>query len=175
MLILIYYALAIAAYSIFLIQFLISAFGGSDLDTDIDFDGDGTMDLTWGDIFSFKGLIHFLMGFAGWLSLTSYNSGTIHWYDYLIALGLGVGFVFLLVYVGKGLMKLQHEPTGVKGWDFVGHNAYISVIPNEPDTYYVNVPDYGEEIKVVSRSGAKYKLADEVVIISYEDGKYSIQ
>ena len=60
-------------------------------------------------------------------------------------------------------------------WDFVGHNAYISVIPNEPDTYYVNVPDYGEEIKVVSRSTKKYKLADEVMIISYEDGKYFIQ
>lgn len=171
----IYYALAIAAYSIFLIQFIISIFGGSDLDTDIDFDGDGTIDLTWGDIFSFKGLIHFLMGFAGWLSLTAYNSGTIHWYDYLIALGLGVGFVFLLVYLGKGLMKLQHEPSGAKGWDFVGHNAYISIIPEEPNIYYVNVPDYSEEIKVVSRSGKKYKLADEVMIISYEDGQYFIQ
>ena len=171
----IYYALAIAAYSIFLIQFIVSVMGGSDLDMDIDFDGDGMMDLTWGDIFSFKGLIHFLMGFAGWLSLTAYNSGTIQWYDYLIALGIGIGFVVLLIYVGKGLMKLQHEPSSASGWDLVGHDAYISVVPNEPDTYYVNVPDYSQEIKVVSRSGAKYKLADEVVILSYEDGKYFIK
>lgn len=171
----IYYALAIAAYSIFLIQFIVSVMGGSDLDMDIDFDGDGMMDLTWGDIFSFKGLIHFLMGFAGWLSLTAYNGGTIQWYDYLIAFGIGIGFVVLLIYVGKGLMKLQHEPSGASGWDLVGHDAYISVVPNEPDTYYVNVPDYSQEIKVVSRSGAKYKLADEVVILSYEDGKYFIK
>ena len=39
----IYYSLAIAAYSIFLIQFIISVCGCTDLDMDIDFDGDGKM------------------------------------------------------------------------------------------------------------------------------------
>ena len=69
----IYYSLAILAYSIFLTQFVISMLGGSDMDTDIDFDGDGFGELSWSDIFSFKGIIHFLMGFAGWLSLRSMN------------------------------------------------------------------------------------------------------
>ena len=53
----IYYSLAIAAYSIFLIQFIIAVTGGSDLDMDIAFDGDGVGDLSCGDIFSFKGII----------------------------------------------------------------------------------------------------------------------
>ena len=172
----IYYSLAIAAYSIFLIQFLIAMFGGSDLDTDIDFDGDGAMDLTWGDIFSFKGLIHFLMGFAGWLSLTAARGVAISWYDYLIALAIGIGFVFMLVFLGKLLMKLRQENTGVSGWDFVGHDGYITVVcSDEPYTYYVMLKDLSsQEIKVYSRCEKKYKLADEVTITCYENGKYFI-
>ena len=172
----IYYSLAIAAYSIFLIQFLIAMFGGSDMDMDIDFDGDGAMDLTWGDIFSFKGLIHFLMGFAGWLSLTAAKGSPIVWYDYLIAIGLGIVFVLMLVFLGRLLMKLRQEPTGASGWDFVGHDGYITVVcSDEPHTYYMMLKDLGsQELKVYSRGGETYKLADEVTIICYEDGKYFI-
>jgi hypothetical protein len=172
----IYYSLAIAAYSIFLIQFFVAMFGGSDMDADIDFDGDGAMDLTWGDIFSFKGLIHFLMGFAGWLSLTAAKGSPILWYDYVIALAIGVGFVLMLVFLGKLLMKLRQEPTGTSGWDYVGHDGFITVVcSDEPDVYYVMLKDLGStELKVYSRSKTKYKLASEVTIISYEDGKYFI-
>lgn len=170
----IYYSLAIAAYSIFLIQFCISFFGGSDIDTDIDFDGDGFGDVNWSDIFSFKGIIHFLMGFAGWLSLMEYTS-YIAWYDYAIALGLGVAFVVILLFVGRALLKLKYEPTGQTAQDFVGHKAVITIIDSEDESYYASVPDFnGQEIKVFSTLKYDLNIGDEVTIASYEDGKYFI-
>lgn len=168
----IYYSLAIVAYSIFLIQFIISVCGCTDLDMDIDFDGDGISDMSWGDIFSFKGIIHFLMGFAGWLSLISYT-GTVVWYDYLIAIALGIVFVVVLMYVGLLLLRLKHEPVGQTTQDYLGHKGVISIVSDEENAYYVTMQDFGGyELKVYSNE--KYKLGDEVIINSYTDGKYFI-
>lgn len=170
----IYYSLAIAAYSIFLIQFIIAVTGGSDLDMDIDFDGDGVGDLSWGDIFSFKGIIHFLMGFAGWLSLTSYT-GHVVWYDYLIALAFGVGFVLVLFYLGLLLLKLKQEPTGASSKDFIGQKGVITIVcSDEPNTYYVTLTgNAGTELKVHSLN-EEHKLGDEVIIQAYENEQFYI-
>lgn len=53
----VYYLLAATSYGIFIVQFVLSWFGG---DTDLDVDGE--IDMNVGDIVSFKGFIHFLMG-----------------------------------------------------------------------------------------------------------------
>lgn len=170
----IYYSLAIIAYSIFLVQFIMAMCGGTDLDMDIDFDGDGIGDLSWGDIFSFKGLIHFLMGFAGWLSLSSLNGG-IAWYDYLIAIALGLVFVIVLFYVGMLLLKLKHEPTGETAKDFIGHTGVVTIVCDDDQyAYYVSMPDFGgQEIKVYSYK-YRYDLGDKIKISSYENGKYFV-
>lgn len=60
----VYYLLAAISYGIFLVQFILSWFGG---DTDLDVDLDGELDMNVSDIVSFKGLIHFIMGASGWL------------------------------------------------------------------------------------------------------------
>ena len=62
-----YYILGIISYGIFIVQFILSNLGFGDTDIDIDLDGDIDFDVS--DLLSFKGLIHFLMGFSGWLSL----------------------------------------------------------------------------------------------------------
>lgn len=53
---------ALVATGIFLLQFVISVFFG---DLDMDVDGDANADFDLGSLFSFKGLVHFLIGF-GW-------------------------------------------------------------------------------------------------------------
>ena len=62
----VYYIIGGVAYGIFILQFIISWVAG-ELDVDVDFDGDADFDI--GDVVSFKGLIHFLMGFGGWTSI----------------------------------------------------------------------------------------------------------
>ncbi len=54
----VYYIIGGVAYGI--LQFIISWVAG---ELDVDFDGDADFDI--GDVVSFKGLIHFLMGFGG--------------------------------------------------------------------------------------------------------------
>ena len=74
-----YYVLGIISYSIFIVQFILSNLGFGDTDIDIDLDGDADFDVS--DLLSFKGLIHFLMGFSGWLML----SGTVNVFTIVIA------------------------------------------------------------------------------------------
>ena len=52
---------ALVSTGIFLLQFVISVFFG---DLDMDVDGDANADFDLGSLFSFKGLVHFLIGAA---------------------------------------------------------------------------------------------------------------
>ena len=94
----VYYLLAAISYGIFLVQFILSWFGG---DTDLDVDLDGELDMNVSDIVSFKGLIHFIMGASGWLCVKQSISHSVEWYDYLIALVCGILFVVILYYLYK--------------------------------------------------------------------------
>lgn len=64
----VYYLLAAISYGIFLVQFILSWFGG---DTDLDVDLDGELDMNVSDIVSFKGLIHFIMELVDGFVLSS--------------------------------------------------------------------------------------------------------
>ena len=59
-----YTILFIVVMSLFVIKLIISIFGG-DFDMDVDFDGNTDFDSS--SAFSFKGLLHFLVGFSSYL------------------------------------------------------------------------------------------------------------
>ena len=69
---------ALVSTGIFLLQFVISVFFG---DLDMDVDGDANVDFDLGSLFSFKGLVHFLIGF-GW---TRVLFGGDTWQTYALA------------------------------------------------------------------------------------------
>lgn len=165
-----YYALTGTVYAIFLIQFLLALLG-ADADVDIDFDADGTADIGWSDILSFKGLIHFLMGFGGWLSVMGYNRGTFVWYDYLIALGFGICFFLSLYYLGKSMLKLESKPTQLTGKDLIGTEAIVTVVSADSN-YYIGLVD-GREY--MAKACKKFSPGDKVVIADYVNGMYIIQ
>ena len=71
----IFMLLALVSTGIFLLQFVISIFFGG---LDIDVDGDTNVDFDLGSLFSFKGLIHFLIGF-GWTKVLFVGDA---WYTY---------------------------------------------------------------------------------------------
>lgn len=122
-----YYLLAAISYGIFIVQFILSWFGG---DTDLDVDLDGELDMDVSDIVSFKGLVHFVMGASGWLCIKHSVSHSIEWYDYLIALICGILFVVILYYLYKLCLKLQHQVIPEKGEALVGRIGTIT-IPND--------------------------------------------
>ena len=164
----IYYAIALIVYSIFIIRFILSWVGA-------DFDVDADVDI--GDVVSFKGLTHFLMGFSGWLSVKSYITHNVMWYDYLIALILGVIFVILLYFVYKLLISLETKPQILSGKQLIGKTGKIYVILEPEDSikkYIITVGNGLGTQEYPANSNNSYKLGDEVVISDYVNAYYII-
>lgn len=164
----IYYAVALTVYSIFIIRFILSWVGA-------DFDVDADVDI--GDVVSFKGLTHFLMGFSGWLSVKSYITHNVMWYDYLIALILGVIFVILLYFVYKLLISLETKPQILSGKQLIGKTGKIYVILEPEDSikkYIITVGNGLGTQEYPAKSNNSYKLGDEVVISDYVNAYYII-
>ena len=166
----IYYTIAAIVYGIFIIRFILSWIGGDfNVETDVDIS----------DVVSFKGFTHFLMGFTGWLSVKSFTTHDVMWYDYLIAFILGVIFVIILYYVYKFLMKLENKPQILSGKDFIGSTAkvYLVVSTIDADTlfkYIITVNNSLGTIEVPAKSREYYKIGDSVVIKDYVNAYYII-
>ena len=164
----IYYAVALTVYSIFIIRFILSWVGA-------DFDIDADVDI--GVVVSFKGLTHFLMGFSGWLSVKSYITHNVMWYDYLIALILGIIFVILLYFVYKLLISLETKPQILFGKQLIGKTGKIYVILEPEDSikkYIITVGNGLGTQEYPAKSNNSYKLGDEVVISDYVNAYYII-
>ena len=164
----IYYAIALTVYSIFIIRFILSWVGA-------DFDVETDLDVS--DIVSFKGLTHFLMGFSGWLSVKSYTTHNIMWYDYLIALILGIIFVILLYFVYKLLISLETKPQVLFGKQLIGKTGKIYIILEPEDSikkYIITVGNGLGTQEYPAKSNNSYKLGDEVVISDYVNAYYII-
>lgn len=166
----VYYIVAVIVYDIFIVRFILSWIGG-------DFDIDADLDLS--DVVSFKGLTHFLMGFSGWLSVKSFTTHNIMWYDYLIAFILGVIFVIILYYVYKFLMKLENKPQILSGKDFIGSTARVYLVMSTIDAdtlfkYIITVDNGVGTIEVPAKSREYYKIGDSVVIKDYVNAYYII-
>ena len=164
----IYYAVALTVYSIFIIRFILSWVGAAfDIDADVDIS----------DVVSFKGLTHFLMGSSGWLSVKSYITHNVMWYDYLIALILGVIFVILLYFVYKLLISLETKPQILSGKQLIGKTGKIYVILEPEDSikkYIITVGNGLGTQEYPAKSNNSYKLGDEVVISDYVNAYYII-
>ena len=164
----VYYAIALIVYSIFIIRFILSWVGA-------DFDVDADIDI--GDVVSFKGFTHFLMGFSGWLSVKSYITHNVMWYDYLIALILGVIFVILLYFVYKLLISLETKPQILFGKQLIGKTGKIYIILEPEDSikkYIITVGNGLGTQEYPAKSNNSYKLGDEVVISDYVNAYYII-
>ena len=164
----IYYAVALTVYSIFIIRFILSWVGA-------DFDVETDLDVS--DVVSFKGLTHFLMGFSGWLSVKSYITHNVMWYDYLIALILGVIFVILLYFVYKLLISLETKPQILFGKQLIGKTGKIYIILEPEDSikkYIITVGNGLGTQEYPAKSNNSYKLGDEVVISDYVNAYYII-
>ena len=101
----VYFFSALVSTGIFLLQFILSIFFGS-MDTDIDVNADGNADIDMSSVLSFKGLIHFCMGFGWFMYLCQPPYIVLH---YLGAVISGSFFVFVLAWIYKLCYKLKQE------------------------------------------------------------------
>jgi hypothetical protein len=166
------YGITIVIYAVFIIRFILSWVGG---DFDLDMDADGDVDL--GDVVSFKGATHFLMGFFGWLSTKLMTTHTIEWYDYFIAFIVGIIFFVILIYVYKFMMKLECKPTILTGRQLIGKSAKVYLrcgYDGEIYKYLVTINNGTGTIEIPAQSTKHYEIGDMTLITDYKDSYYII-
>lgn len=112
----VYFFAALVSTGIFLLQFILSIFFGS-MDTDIDVNADGNADIDMSSVLSFKGLIHFCMGFGWFMYLCQPPYIVLH---YLGAVISGSFFVFVLAWIYKLCYKLKQENKPEQGEELIG-------------------------------------------------------
>lgn len=161
-----YYTLGVISYGIFIIQFLLSLFGFSD--TELDVDLDGNTDFSVNDLISFKGLIHFIMGFSGYLMVTQeITAATI-----AFASVTGLIFVVALYFVYKLCMKLNYEPTAKLGSNLVGNSVVVYVpLKDNKCICTITSPYYME---IICMSDCEVRVGDILIIKEYKNGIYYI-
>ena len=99
------------------------------------------------------------------------------WYDYLIALILGIIFVILLYFVYKLLISLETKPQILSGKQLIGKTGKIYVILEPEDSikkYIITVGNGLGTQEYQAKSNNSYKLGDEVVISDYVNAYYII-
>ena len=160
---------ALISTGIFLLQFVISVFFG---DLDMDVDGDANVDFDLGSLFSFKGLVHFLIGF-GW---TRVLFGGDTWQTYALAVLVGMVFMLVLFYSYVLAYRLQNLRKPEKPYSLVGRAGRIYIhVGDGRDTIFVKRDGAERELDVVSESGrTDYKTDQVVTIKTYRDNTYYI-
>lgn len=162
-----YYILGIISYGIFIIQFLLSSFFGGDTEIDVDFDGEGDFDTS--SLLSFKGLVHFAMGFSGWLMLT----GKVTVLTVCTGVLIGVIFMMLLYYLYKLCMHFHSEPTEKDGMELIGHPVTVIFVWPERN-YCVGVPVGLPYREIQCFSSTPLNIGDRKTITSYTNSIYQI-
>lgn len=175
-----YYLLFFICLGIFLLKTLISIFFG-DIDLDVDFDGDTDFDTS--TLFSFKGILHFLLGFSTYLvgiARLNVNSATdfeFAWYHYLIATFVGFLLMIMLYYSYKLMMKFNHysdSKLNLTNYTCSILN-YNGKVDNDIHSYtvLVNTEQGSQKINIISNNG-KLANGSSHIIKMNEQGIYYI-
>lgn len=104
-----YWVCAVVGTVVFAVQMVLVLIGMDSTDTDVDFDGADTMDLGGGlSLFSIKNFVNFLVGF-GWTGICLNDVIANRWLLGLMAIAVGVAFVYMFFVIKKQTKKLEHN------------------------------------------------------------------
>lgn len=167
-----YYILFALSLGWFLLRGLFSLIFG-EIEADFNLDGDIDSDLS--GLFSFKGLLHFAIGFSTYLSVISfwetkslyvlYNFTTI---QYAWAVLVGLCTTLLLFYLYKLTLKADHYNNEQINFD--GMTGKITENHND-GTFHVNVStDFGiRSVEVKQETDGTYDVGDFVMVMLNEE------
>lgn len=154
---------AIGLSVIFLVQFIMTFF----VDLDMDIDADGSLDTS--DFLSFKGVLHFLLGFC-W-------TGVIYGIDspwkITLAVMVGLVFFFSLIFVYKKIYSLAQEKKFQDPKELIGEEAELNTFYNGTGTIFITFDGRRSEVNV--RSDKNVKTGDVVRIVGYENHTFIVE
>ena len=168
-----YFSIALFSTGLLVVQFVLSfIISDLDLDTDIDIDADGIGDFSMSDVVSFKGLLHFLVGFS-WTMWFSKDEN--QFIAACIAVAVGILFMLILGLAYKWAKTFEHRIQPEEGKDLIGRK--IEIYLKSGDYCYLGYTEINgsqREIKVYSQRSVNYNIGDTTKIIDFYDGKYFI-
>jgi Na+-transporting methylmalonyl-CoA/oxaloacetate decarboxylase gamma subunit len=167
----IYWGVALFSSLIFIIQAIMTFIGAGNDAADADFSGDGGDGSDGSDgsdmpfqIFSFRNLIHFLLGFS-WTGISFYQ--LIHNKILLSFIGIVVGllFVFLFFVIIKFLMKLA-ENNSFRIEKTIGKTAevYLTIPPQKEGKGKIIVSVNGAVHELQAMTEANEKITTGAVV-----------
>jgi hypothetical protein len=143
-----------------------------DGDADIDIDSGDTGGFSMSDLVSFKGLIHFFIGFS-W-TMWFWRDGN-QFVAAMVAVGVGLSFMLVLALVYWGALRLKHEVRPERGDDLIGREGEV-YLKNRDGSYliYTEINGARRELKVYHDGTKDFQTGAIVRISSYSNGKYYI-
>ena len=162
------YVIAGVCLGIFAIRVILALIG-----CDTDFDADADFDL--GDLISFKGVLHFLMGFSGYLSYRFHGKLYTGMHDIAWACIIGLIVMILLYFTYMLLAKLDSPQKDLDPEKLVGLKGIVDVvIDEERHIFRITVPYDINALTVTARSNKSWKPSDEVTILAFTNNFYLI-
>ena len=163
-------SIAIFCTGWFIVQFLMSVVFG--IDSDIDTDASGGFEVS--DLLSFKGLIHFGIGYSWWMVIHAQNSS---WSTHAVAFLLGSLVMIILWLTYWAVSKLKKEVIPELGQALVGKSCKIYTKNPYTGEFSVLVESNGalKEISGIrSKGNSEIVSGQHVIIRDFIDGKYYI-
>ena len=157
-----YWYISIPASLIFLLQTILTFAGLMDMDVDT---LDGPLEL-----FSFRNLIHFLLGFS-WSGIALYYSGLGTFWIILGSLIVGLAFVAIFFFILTQMNKLA-EDNSFKWDDALGLQAevYLNIPPNKSGEGQILVSIKGSTHQLKAFTNGEAILhGTKVLIINIDD------
>ena len=182
-----YNILFFAVLIFFVLKLVLTLFFG---DTDVDFDADGDIDFDLSSLFSFKGVLHSLLGFSTYLASVAHFDNTSIGFDesynfsignYILAVVIGLIFSVVLFYLYKLMMKLNHyndqnlDVNGYKCTILISNGIVDTQDHNHAYSYtvLVNTEVGSRKINVLSNK-KNLEIGSEHKILMNEQGIYFI-
>lgn len=159
-----YYILGAIVYLIFIIQAILAI-----LSIDIDFDSD----FDSGSLFTPKGIIHFLMGFTGWICSRQYIGHEIGGIEIATACMVGISSFIALALLYIVCYSLKYEPKELSGKDLIGTGVTIYLLKAKTSEYFEYYASTGT-LELVVRSTKELELNTKQTIIDYKHNTYFI-
>jgi len=146
-------------------------------DFDIDFDCDGDVDFDVSSLFSFKGVLHFILGFSTYLTSIAQikNVTEFSTFHYILAVLVGAVFMVMLWYIYNVMLKFNHSSNEIE--DFTNRPCTVLVNLGFNDKnkycYKVLVKTYsGTQECVVTSDTPDINIGTEKTIMKNNDGYF---
>lgn len=165
---------------IFAVKTILYWIGG---DTDLDLDFDGETDIDVSGMLSFKGILHFIMGFSAVLTSISYEkthslSETVQFtfLNYVWAIVIGFLFMGFLFYLYKFMMKLNHYNQSQPSFNDCTAKVYLVDNVNKEYDVLISTPQGTFKKTLKPFENEKEYHVGEYVTVKYveEEKKYYI-